>query len=222
MNDEYTECVCGCGTLIHKYTLRGDIRRYAPNHQLRQPLDLSGRRFGKLQVIRQSTKRTIGHNSRFWECQCDCGDLITMRSDTLQASEYPRCRACRIQSQKEKVTKNDRDAIALNGLYLTYRRTAKRRKLEFTLSPEECSTLFLSHCYYCGIGASAQFKTYYKPTEVVLAYNGIDRVNNDQGYTPENSVPCCQFCNRAKHTMTHDAYIALCKRVAQTHKGDQS
>lgn len=29
-------------------------------------------------------------------------------------------------------------------------------------------------------------------------YNGIDRLDNTKGYTPENSVACCKHCNSLK------------------------
>ena len=45
-------------------------------------------------------------------------------------------------------------------------------------------------CYYCH---------YYKKEEV----NGIDRVDNTKGYTKENSVSCCEMCNRIKLLLKH-------------------
>lgn len=36
-------------------------------------------------------------------------------------------------------------------------------------------------------------------------FNGVDRFNNDKGYTIDNSIPCCKVCNYAKrHMLPHD------------------
>lgn len=50
-------------------------------------------------------------------------------------------------------------------------------------------------------------------TNGAYTYNGIDRVDNNKGYTITNSVPCCKDCNFAKRDMTHDEFIAWVTRV---------
>jgi hypothetical protein len=57
----------------------------------------------------------------------------------------------------------------------------------------------------------------------IYTYNGIDRVDNSKGYTPENTVPCCKICNKIKGTgdvqtfkqtlknWVKQAYQTLCK-----------
>lgn len=32
----------------------------------------------------------------------------------------------------------------------------------------------------------------------IFKHNGIDRIDSKAGYSPDNTLPCCQFCNRAK------------------------
>lgn len=32
--------------------------------------------------------------------------------------------------------------------------------------------------------------------------NGIDRIDNNKGYTIDNVVPCCKMCNQAKNDYT--------------------
>ena len=41
----------------------------------------------------------------------------------------------------------------------------------------------------------------------VLKCNGVDRVDNTKGYSVDNSVPCCKFCNTAKHTMSEGDFF---------------
>jgi hypothetical protein len=58
-----------------------------------------------------------------------------------------------------------------------------------------------SRCYLCGVAAR-------EATPL-----GVDRVDNGVGYTLANSRPCCTCCNMMKRTMTHEGFVALCRRV---------
>ena len=44
-------------------------------------------------------------------------------------------------------------------------------------------------CEYCG-GYSDELNG--------VKFNGVDRIDSSQGYTVENSVPCCGMCNQMK------------------------
>lgn len=66
-------------------------------------------------------------------------------------------------------------------------------------------------CHYCGAPPSGR----QKQVRSVYVYTGVDRKDNDAGYTIENVVPCCGICNHAKHTMSYEAFLAWLRRVAQ-------
>jgi hypothetical protein len=214
---EQKACECGCNTLIPLHTAAGGIRRYARSHQPRQRLNLTGARIGALTVVEKSAKKSERHRSASWVCQCDCGNLVTMRSDALYANKEARCPACRKAPQKKRITKVDRFDIAIGGVFTTYRSSAKKRGYAFELTRAECDKLFLSDCHYCGNPPQGNFRTGYKPTEAGLKYNGIDRVDNKLGYVAGNIVACCRFCNVAKHKMSYDDFLTLCRRIAERH-----
>ena len=46
---------------------------------------------------------------------------------------------------------------------------------------------------------------------------GIDRGDNSKGYLPENLVPCCKGCNRAKSTRSPREFVEGCRTVAAQH-----
>ena len=77
-------------------------------------------------------------------------------------------------------------------------------KLEYYGDFDEFSSLVDKECYYCH---------YYKKEEV----NGIDRVDNTKGYTKENSVSCCEMCNRIKLVYHPLFFIEKCK-IRTRHK----
>lgn len=51
------------------------------------------------------------------------------------------------------------------------------------------------------------------PDGSCFVFTGIDRVDNTRGYDPDNVVPCCRVCNRAKDVRTKDEFLSWAKRV---------
>lgn len=85
--------------------------------------------------------------------------------------------------------------------YNRYKRCAKERNLEFVLTIGECTIIFRQPCHYCGIHAPNGY------------LGGIDRVDNDQGYLPDNVVPCCSECNFAKHVYSKDQFLTKMAQI---------
>jgi len=85
-----------------------------------------------------------------------------------------------------------------------YKRSAKKRKLEWDLTEEQFSKITQQDCYYCGAEPNNIAKQKGKYGE--YTYNGLDRVDNTKGYTIDNVVSCCKFCNVAKNNHTLQEY----------------
>lgn len=79
-----------------------------------------------------------------------------------------------------------------------YRNNCQRRGREFSLTEEQAFKLFASPCFYCG-----------EPNS-----NGIDRYDNDKGYTEENAVACCWKCNHWKSVDEALTFVNHCVKVA--------
>lgn len=58
--------------------------------------DLSGKRFGMLEVIARSDKRGSrgARTVPLWECRCDCGAITYKATDTLTNGKLSMCSAC--------------------------------------------------------------------------------------------------------------------------------
>lgn len=82
---------------------------------------------------------------------------------------------------------------------------AKRRKLSFELANIEALKLIINPCIYCN----------FIPNPEIGLVIGIDRLNNLQGYTKENSVSACKNCNIGKNSLTFDEFASWCKKVKQ-------
>ncbi len=77
-----------------------------------------------------------------------------------------------------------------------------RKYKEWKLTLNDFSSLIHQNCYYCGAEPSIDnaWNDSNKriSTDEVVAINGIDRWDPNKGYTIENCVPCCKYCNRMK------------------------
>ena len=83
------KCRCDCGnyvTAIANRLASGHVKSCGCLQHTHE--DLTGKRFGKLTVIRE-VERPESYKKRsdiFWECKCDCGNVITVISFTLLLS----------------------------------------------------------------------------------------------------------------------------------------
>jgi hypothetical protein len=64
----------------------------------------------------------------------------------------------------------------------------RRRSIAFSLTFEECVSMWNQGCYYCG--------------DSLLNKSGssLDRRDNNLGYSLENVLPCCGKCNKIRNT----------------------
>lgn len=86
--------------------------------------------------------------------------------------------------------------------YNSYKKRAEKKQLAFLLSKEQFYKYQMSPCYYCGKESST--------THI----NGVDRKDNGKGYTEDNCVTCCSFCNYLKRDVNDHDFITNCKRLA--------
>lgn len=97
-------------------------------------------------------------------------------------------------------------------LIARYKRSAKSKNLEFSLSDEDLETLFKSPCHFCGQSETNVCKGLGKSSGD-YAYVGIDRVDTFRGYTKENSVPCCWICNMMKNTLEVGYFLSHIEKI---------
>jgi hypothetical protein len=168
--------------------------------------DISGKRFGKLLVIRHVDKpEGIVTRSTFYECKCDCGNTKIIRREHLTCGRTNSC-GCLVGRTKNLPYTPE---VIKKRIYSTYIRTAVYRNLDFTISEEEFFNLIASKCYYCGRGPQRIAKMRGKE----IPYNGIDRLDNTKGYIKGNYITCCEDCNKAKRMMSEVEFQNLIKLI---------
>lgn len=173
--------------------------------------DETGNRYGKLLVLERVGGRLWGQAA--WRCKCDCGNEAVVAGNQLRTGRTRSCGCLANQSLPKGVA-------AFNKLYRDIERSAARRNHHWALSKEEVRILTSQPCYYCG---AEPLQVFTKNANGAYYYNGLDRIDNTLGYTADNVVPCCGFCNRARGLKTQEEFLywllSAYKRFLEGQKG---
>lgn len=176
------KCKCDCGTYI---TVKGvDLRRGniqscgCYRHEFRHN-DLTGKKFGKLTVIKRESLNA-GHGST-WVCKCDCGNTVVVRRDGLTTGHTTSC-GCYRDSGESRIR---------HGM------TNTRLHRIWNAMKQRCSNPnFKQFKDYGGRGIKVCKEWSTKHgfdvfAEWALSHGyrddlEIDRIDNDKGYSPDN------------------------------------
>jgi hypothetical protein len=89
----------------------------------------------------------------------------------------------------------------IGSSYNTYINRAKNKNIEWSLTKEQFIEITNKVCYLCGKKTDNNHK------------NGIDRIDNNQGYVAENVKPCCGECNYMKKNYNIDELFVKFKMI---------
>lgn len=205
------------------YTENSIRKKWAKNS-----LDLTGVRYGRLvgkyRLKNDSYKDKNGKTKykAVWLFQCDCGNQVAKRANTVTSNNTSSCGCRRRDALIEYNYKNKRLGFGVasrNHLLLRYKKDAAARNISWKLSEKEFIALTSSNCHYCGI---APFQINKVSVFGSYTYNGIDRKDNLKPYESTNCVPCCGPCNLMKMDLTDTDFISICEKIYKKSIGDDS
>ena len=175
-------------------------------------IDRIGLRYHKLIVLERApdVKNTV-----YYKCLCDCGTIKNIAISSLRSGHTRSCGCIRKEAlQAYGQRKQQSSRAQYNEIYNSYKTRAKKKNIEFTLTREEFYCLIKQPCYYCHTEPNQKMRDTY-----ISVYNGIDRFNNTKGYTLDNCVTACTFCNTAKGSMSVQEFIKRVKMICEVHGG---
>jgi hypothetical protein len=173
-------------------------------------IDLTGQRFGLLRAIeRVHYPRHDAYTGARWFCICDCGGATVSTGWGLRRGRAKSCGCTR-----GKTTRLPAGVASFNALLRHYKYSAEKRGIEFSLSAEAFRVLTSSNCAYCG-AAPSQLHIEGDNFHGRYVCNGIDRVDNEQGYVEGNCVSCCARCNYMKRAMSREQFLSHVRQISE-------
>jgi hypothetical protein len=154
------------------------------------------------------------HGLSFYEFMCECGQSKVLCGTDVSQGKTKSCGCFRRKWPLPQTL--PLGVASCNSLYLAYRDGAKSRNLVFDLTRETFEKLTKKSCEYCGVLPYKEW-TGTNRSSSAYVYNGLDRVDNTQGYTLSNVAPCCMVCNKAKHSMTVEQFKEWIVRLVNFH-----
>jgi len=190
---------------------------------MRKPAFKIGENTGAFTILnRLPSKQYSNVRAGMWEVKCnECGGKKEIT--TSQVKQYNSC-GCKQYKDKVKPKGSGKQSpkgtsVFVNMLISIYKSNAKKRSIDYKLSYDYFASIINSPCTYCGDrNENILKKEKYKD----FKYTGIDRVDNSVGYTEENTVPCCEFCNRAKLNRTESYFKRKIVKIAKGIELDES
>lgn len=173
-------------------------------------IDLTGCKFDYLTVIEYA-------GDRKWLCECECGGRKVIDGGELRRKptvHRPNVRHCGCKTPELRATNTLPPGVAMrNKVLYRYKQDASNRGYSWELTDEEAIQLFSEDCFYCGeVPSNEERSPKYNDG---FTYNGIDRKNNDKGYTPDDVVTCCKTCNYMKRAMGLDEFLSKIAQITR-------
>ena len=169
-----------------------------------------GRRYGRFTIT--AFVRKENKTQYFYECRCDCGTRKTLRLGALQQGATQSC-GCYARELTIKLHTGNtyrrlsKGEAVFRWLFYRYKRDSAKRNIKFNLTLDEFRRLTKQNCRYCGAPPSTVLRG--KHNYGAYTYSGVDRVDNDLGYTLENCVSCCTKCNTLKSAVPKKMILIL-------------
>lgn len=107
---------------------------------------------------------------------------------------------------------NPKEITSIKIIYYNNKSRAIRKKLCFDITFEMFLKIAKNNCTYCNT----------PPRDIrikgkIVKLNGLDRVNNSEGYTESNCVSCCSDCNYMKSNMSLRDFVDHLTRIVENY-----
>ena len=194
---------------LHKKMVEFRIpRRKDVSREGRQRIDLTGQKFGKLEVL---SFHHVDNGSACWLCKCECGnEKAIIRADFLKKSAT-NC-GCDTSEILHRIHFKGFGEISLS-CFNFYKIGAVRRNLPFEITIEYIWDLFLKQNRLCALtGALLKFgsRRRKRPVEQTAS---LDRIDSNKGYIEGNLWWIHKDINWLKNNWPLQEFLDLCAKI---------
>jgi hypothetical protein len=175
-----------------------------------------GEVYGYLTVLEFIPSNTNKHST--WKCQCACGNTLAIRGCNLTSGNTNSC-GCKRRKNATK-HKNWRGVGKLSyRIWYSWINGANRRSIVFDLSPEDAWDLFLKQDGKCALtGVELTFAEGCWQHLHGKTTASLDRIDPNDCYHIGNVQWVHKDVNIMKRTLSQEAFIDICIKVANLHK----
>jgi len=167
-------------------------------------IEIVGKKFGKLTVIKEISKNKNGHIK--FLCECECGNSKEVFGTHLRHGKIISC-GC-----KNKVNGVSGD-MWYKIIHSGIKTRQKRTNLEINITKDYVNNLYLKQngkCNLSGLDITLP-KTWNDRTYTA----SLDRVDSDKGYIEGNVQWVHKHINVMKNSFPQEMFILLCNKVSE-------
>jgi hypothetical protein len=112
------------------------------------------------------------------------------------------CKDCDRRRSRKRRQREESRRDPFTNRWLRIQRSSRKRGIEWGFdNPEDLREFWDTPCHYCGGEVEQRL--------------GLDRIENDKGYIPDNVVQCCTTCNLMKRSHSVDEWVVHMRRVLE-------
>lgn len=214
LNKRKWKCICDCGNEVITDTFQLTSGNKKSCGCLIKT-DLTGNIYTFVKVISFSHLENRETNRKrkvyIWNCLCHCGNEFKCNQRYIISKNNKLHCGCLTSKLISESSRKGFGIASKNKLIGNYRERCKRKNIEITLTNNELVNLFGQNCHYCNKPPSRVIKN--KKGLGDFLYNGIDRMNNNEGYIHNNVVSCCAECNYLKSNYSYSEFLKIIKTI---------
>ncbi len=173
-------------------------------------INLTGQRFGKLTVTRDSGRRKS--RRPIWECNCECGNKVEVLGKYLKCGDTKSC-GCLLKVEGSY----NRDMVGeiTKSFWSPIVNQAQRRGISFEITREEAWALFEKQKGLCALtGVPICFTSNIRDQRSRHTAS-LDRIDSEHHYSIHNVQWVHKKINIMKNVMDNETFIAWCKKIVE-------
>lgn len=180
-------------------------------------LNLVGKQFGRLHVLKRVGHRKLFRRKANWLCLCVCGTLKVVHTNLLTSGKTQSC-GCQLRESRLGSKRAFRGVGDLSSRkFKTYKRSAENKGRQFNLSLQYCWDLFLAQNKKCALSGIDLVLTVGQSNGKETA--SLDRIDSSKGYVEGNVQWVHKDINQMKMALAQSYFISLCEKVVKFRGG---